>query len=62
MKRSKHEIHLRSGQKSERTWGDLLDAIAYMSEALERIGYRDAPKQLAREAFRRFNSSIKEHK
>jgi hypothetical protein len=62
MKRSNQPIPFGSLQKSEQTWSDLLDAIAHMREALERIAYRNAPKQLAREALNRFDSSIKEQK
>ena len=62
MKRSKHERPMRALKRSEQTWADVFEAIAQMREALERIGYSDAPKHLAREALRRFNTSITECK
>lgn len=62
MKRRKHEIPMRALKRSEQTWADVFEAIAQMREALVRIGYSDAPKHAAREALRRFNSSIAERK
>jgi hypothetical protein len=62
MKRSKREIPTRALKRPEQTWADVFEAIAQMREALERIAYSDAPKHAAREALRRFNSSITERK
>jgi hypothetical protein len=60
MKRSKPETALLpTGDNPEQPWADVLEAIAYMRDALERIGYRHASKELARQALKRFENSMK---
>jgi hypothetical protein len=62
MKRGKPDIPLRPTDKSEQPWADVLETIADMREALERIGCRDAPRQLARQALTRFDNLRKGRK
>jgi len=44
----------------EQPWADVFEAIANMRDALERIGYRHACKELARQALKRFDKSMKQ--
>jgi hypothetical protein len=62
MKHLNHKIPCRLTRRSDQGWSDVFHAIAEMRETLERIGYRDGPKELARETLKRFNNSIEELK
>ena len=60
MKRSKPETaQVPTEDNSEQPWADVFEAIAYMRDALEQIGYRHASKGLARQALKRFENSMK---
>ena len=60
MKSNKPGIPLRPTDKFEQPWADVLETIANMRDALEQIGYRHASKELARQALKRFNKSMKQ--
>jgi hypothetical protein len=62
MKSSKPSIPLGPTDKSENPWADALETVADMHEALERIGYHNAPRQFARPALKRFDNSRKGRK
>ena len=62
MKHLNHKIPCLPTCRSDQSWNDVFQAIAEMRETLQRIGYRDGPKELARETLKRFNSSMKELK
>jgi hypothetical protein len=61
MKRSKPETALLpTDDNPEQLWADIFETIAHMRGALKQIGYRHASKELARQALKRFDKSMKQ--
>jgi len=60
MKRSKPETALLpTDDNSQQRWTDVFESIAHMRDALEQIGCRHASKELACQALKRFEKSMK---
>ena len=61
MKRSNPETApLPTDDNPEQPWADVFEAIAHMRDALEQIGYRQASTELAGQALKRFDKSMKQ--